>query len=147
MKSLKSTWGEENSTFVAAGDLIGASTFESFVQKDKPTLEALNAAGLEFSAVGNHEFDQGYQDLINRVMKPTTRRPTRTAPRRPTGSTSARTSSTTATRRGGPLEDGKPIVMPTAVKDFGDGIKIGFVGAVTEDLMCWSTRPGWTGSR
>ena len=56
--------------FAAAGDLIGASTFESFIQKDKPTIDALNAAGLEVSAVGNHEFDQGYGDLVDRVMAP-----------------------------------------------------------------------------
>ena len=56
--------------FAAGGDLIGASTFESFIQKDKPTLDALNAAGLDVSAAGNHEFDQGYGDLVNRVMAP-----------------------------------------------------------------------------
>ena len=56
--------------FAAAGDLIGASTFESFIAQDKPTIDALNAAGLEVSAVGNHEFDQGYDDLVNRVMTP-----------------------------------------------------------------------------
>ena len=56
--------------FAAAGDLIGASTFESFIQKDKPTIDALNEAGLDVSAVGNHEFDQGYNDLVNRVMAP-----------------------------------------------------------------------------
>ena len=59
-----------NTVFAAAGDLIGASTFESFIQKDKPTIDALNEAGLEVSAAGNHEFDQGYDDLVNRVMKP-----------------------------------------------------------------------------
>ena len=59
-----------NTVFAAAGDLIGASTFESFIQKDKPTIDALNEAGLEVSAVGNHEFDQGYDDLVNRVMAP-----------------------------------------------------------------------------
>ena len=47
-----------NTVFAAAGDLIGASTFESFIQKDKPTIDALNEAGLEVSAVGNHEFDR-----------------------------------------------------------------------------------------
>ena len=56
--------------FAAGGDLIGASTFESFIQKDKPTLDALNAAGLDVSAAGNHEFDAGYADLVNRVMAP-----------------------------------------------------------------------------
>ena len=56
--------------FAAAGDLIGASTFESFIQQDKPTIDALNEAGLEVSSVGNHEFDQGYDDLVDRAMKP-----------------------------------------------------------------------------
>ena len=65
--------------FAAAGDLIGASTFESFIAKDKPTIDALNEAGLEVSAVGNHEFDQGYDDLVNRVMAPYDARPTPTA--------------------------------------------------------------------
>ncbi|NTV39665.1 MAG: bifunctional metallophosphatase/5'-nucleotidase, partial [Demequinaceae bacterium] len=59
-----------NTVFAAAGDLIGASTFESFVAKDKPTIDALNAMGLQVSAVGNHEFDQGYADLTQRVMAP-----------------------------------------------------------------------------
>src|SRR5688572_15299060 len=59
-----------NTVFAAAGDLIGASTFESFIQNDKPTIDSLNAAGLEVSAVGNHELDQGYDDLVNRVLAP-----------------------------------------------------------------------------
>ena len=59
-----------NTVFAAAGDLIGASTFESFIAHDKPTIDALNSAGLEVSSAGNHEFDQGYDDLVNRVMKP-----------------------------------------------------------------------------
>ncbi|WP_157008161.1 5'-nucleotidase C-terminal domain-containing protein [Agromyces laixinhei] len=58
----------ENTVFAAAGDLIGASTFTSFVQQDVPTIEALNAAGLDVSAAGNHEFDQGWADLRDRVQ-------------------------------------------------------------------------------
>ena len=56
--------------FAAAGDLIGASTFESFIQNDKPTIDALNEAGLEVSAAGNHEFDQGVRRPGERVMPP-----------------------------------------------------------------------------
>jgi 5'-nucleotidase len=52
-----------NTVFAAAGDLIGASTFTSFIDSDNPTIDALNAAGLEVSAAGNHEFDQGWEDL------------------------------------------------------------------------------------
>jgi 5'-nucleotidase len=51
------------SFFVGAGDLISASTFESSFFKDEPTVEALNAMGLDVSAVGNHEFDRGTQEL------------------------------------------------------------------------------------
>ncbi|HEY9412548.1 MAG TPA: ExeM/NucH family extracellular endonuclease [Jiangellaceae bacterium] len=57
-----------NTVFAAAGDLIGASTFTSFIQQDNPTIDALNEAGLDVSAVGNHEFDQGYTDLMDRVV-------------------------------------------------------------------------------
>ncbi|MFF2271674.1 ExeM/NucH family extracellular endonuclease [Agromyces sp. NPDC058136] len=60
--------GNPNTIFAAAGDMIGASTFTSFIQQDTPTIEALNAAGLDVSAVGNHEFDQGFADLTDRVM-------------------------------------------------------------------------------
>ena len=59
---------EAPTIFAAAGDMIGASTFTSFIQEDVPTIEALNAAGLDVSAVGNHEFDRGFADLTDRVI-------------------------------------------------------------------------------
>jgi 5'-nucleotidase len=49
---------------VAAGDLIGASPLLSALLKHEPTLAALGEAGLEFSAVGNHEFDRGVDELL-----------------------------------------------------------------------------------
>lgn len=55
------------SFFLSAGDNIGASEFESFVDQDNPTLDYLNALELDASAVGNHEFDQGIDDLTGRV--------------------------------------------------------------------------------
>lgn len=55
------------SAFVAAGDLIGASTYVSGSQQDIPTLDALNAMGLDASSVGNHEFDQGLADLVDKA--------------------------------------------------------------------------------
>ncbi len=56
-----------NTLFVSAGDNIGASTFTSFIQQDNPTIDALVASGLDLGAVGNHEFDQGFADLTDRV--------------------------------------------------------------------------------
>ena len=57
-----------NTLFVSVGDNIGASTFTSFIQQDNPTIDALVAAGLDVSAVGNHEFDAGFADLTDRVI-------------------------------------------------------------------------------
>ncbi len=55
--------------FLSAGDNIGASLFASSVAKDQPTIDVLNALGLQASAVGNHEFDRGFADLAGRVSE------------------------------------------------------------------------------
>ncbi|MBM7805564.1 5'-nucleotidase [Geodermatophilus bullaregiensis] len=59
----ETTQGPADSFFVGAGDLVSASPFESSVFKDEPTIEALNAMGLDVSSVGNHEFDRGTEEL------------------------------------------------------------------------------------
>jgi 5'-nucleotidase len=53
-----------NHIVVAAGDLIGASPLVSALFHDEDTVEALNRVGLEFSSVGNHEFDKGKRELL-----------------------------------------------------------------------------------
>ncbi len=49
---------------VAAGDLIGATPLLSAAFHDEPTVEAMNAMGLDIASVGNHEFDEGYRELL-----------------------------------------------------------------------------------
>ena len=56
--------GHKNTIFVAAGDLIGASPFLSAMFHDEPTIEALSMMGLNISSVGNHEFDEGKDELL-----------------------------------------------------------------------------------
>ncbi len=53
-----------NTITVAAGDLIGGSPLESAYFHDEPTIEAMNALGLQISSVGNHEFDEGPAELL-----------------------------------------------------------------------------------
>lgn len=48
---------------VGAGDFIGASPLVSALFFDEPAVETLNKIGLEFNAVGNHEFDKGSAEL------------------------------------------------------------------------------------
>ena len=56
--------GHSNTIFVAAGDLIGASPFLSAMFHDEPTIESLSMMGLAMSSVGNHEFDEGKDELL-----------------------------------------------------------------------------------
>jgi 5'-nucleotidase len=53
-----------DSIFVSAGDLIGASPLISALFHDEPTIEAMNLIGLDINAVGNHEFDEGKDELL-----------------------------------------------------------------------------------
>ena len=112
-----------NTVFAAAGDLIGASTFESFIQNDKPTIDVLNEAGLEVSAAGNHEFDAGYNDLVNRVMAPYD------AETNPLGGAKWKYIAANVRKK----SDGSHALPESWIRDFGD-VQVGFVGGVTEDL-------------
>ncbi len=56
--------GADHSLVVSAGDLIGASPLLSALFHDEPTIEAMNMIGLDLNAVGNHEFDEGREELL-----------------------------------------------------------------------------------
>lgn len=103
-----------NTVFAAAGDLIGASTFTSFIDQDNPTIDALNAAGLDVSAAGNHEFDQGWADLRDRVQN-------RADWEYISSNVFVRSTGQTA------LAESWTTTLP-------NGVTTGFVGAVTEEL-------------
>ncbi len=49
---------------VSAGDLSGASPLLSSLFHDEPSILAMNALGLDFNGVGNHEFDHGAAELL-----------------------------------------------------------------------------------
>jgi 5'-nucleotidase len=61
IKSLRRT--SRNTITVGAGDLIGASPLVSALFHDEPTIESLNSMGMDVSGVGNHEFDEGVDEL------------------------------------------------------------------------------------
>ena len=53
-----------NTLFVSAGDLIGATPLLSALFHDEPTIEAFNLMELDYNGVGNHEFDEGVDELL-----------------------------------------------------------------------------------
>ncbi|WP_237208429.1 5'-nucleotidase C-terminal domain-containing protein [Rothia nasimurium] len=99
------------SLLLSAGDNVGASLYVSSVQKDAPTLAYLNALGLAASAVGNHEFDAGLDDLTNRIIP---------------GSSFAYLGANVV------KADGTPALQPYYTTEV-DGVTVAVIGAVTTE--------------
>jgi 5'-nucleotidase len=53
-----------NHLVLSAGDLVGASPLVSSLFLDEPTILAMNLIGVDYNAVGNHEFDRGRAELL-----------------------------------------------------------------------------------
>lgn len=49
---------------IAAGDMISASPLVSALFLDEPSIGVMNRIGIDFNAVGNHEFDRGREELL-----------------------------------------------------------------------------------
>jgi 5'-nucleotidase len=62
VRNLRAT--NPNTLFVSAGDLIGATPLLSALFHDEPTIEAFNHMSLDYNGVGNHEFDEGVDELL-----------------------------------------------------------------------------------
>lgn len=63
IEQLRAVHGSANTLFTSAGDNLGASLFPSSVAQDVPTIDLLNALDMRATAVGNHEFDGGMDDV------------------------------------------------------------------------------------
>lgn len=64
-------FGGTNTLMFSNGDHVGASLFQSSIQNDQPTIDILNVIGLDAYTQGNHEFDKGADDAINRIAPET----------------------------------------------------------------------------
>ncbi len=53
-----------NTVKVSAGDMIGASPLLSALFHDEPTVMAFNLMGFDYNATGNHEYDEGWTELL-----------------------------------------------------------------------------------
>ncbi|ALC04809.1 5'-nucleotidase [Corynebacterium deserti GIMN1.010] len=102
-----------NTSFITVGDNIGGSPFVSSILKDAPTLAALSAIGVDASALGNHEFDQGYADLAGRVSLDGT-------------------GLAQFPYLGANVEGGTPTPAASEVVEMG-GVRVAYVGSVTDE--------------
>jgi 5'-nucleotidase len=119
------------SLLISTGDLVGASPLASALFRDEPTIEAMNALGLDLNVVGNHEFDHGVAELRRLIAGGCATEPRGVA-----------ASCAGAERKyagasfpfiAANVEDagtGAPLLPPFLVKSVG-GVRIGFIGVVT----------------
>ncbi|PPG30276.1 hypothetical protein C5E10_12560 [Pseudoclavibacter sp. RFBG4] len=116
-------FGEDNSLVISNGDAVGASIFESSIQQDQPTIDVLNAVGVDAWTQGNHEFDQGIDDATGRIA-PATDGPDLAA--------------------NVTLEDGSHPFDTHAIFEV-NGLKVAVIGAVTEETSALVSPEGIAG--
>ncbi|MFM9967649.1 MAG: bifunctional metallophosphatase/5'-nucleotidase [Burkholderiales bacterium] len=134
-----------NHAVISAGDLISASPLVSALFLDEPTIEAMNLIGIDFNAVGNHEFDRGQAELLRMqhggCAKHTAREPCQGSGNFP-GANFAFLAANTV------KSDGRTLFPATAMKNFTSGshtVKIGFIGLTLKGTPASVTPTGVAG--
>jgi 2',3'-cyclic-nucleotide 2'-phosphodiesterase (5'-nucleotidase family) len=118
--------GTDTSLTVAAGDIIGASPFLSGLFHDEPTVESMEKLHLDVTSVGNHEFDEGTDELLRMQhggCHPEDGCYIEDEPY--DGATFPWLAANVIDRA-----SGKPLLAPTWVKQV--GVKVGFIGMTLE---------------
>lgn len=127
LTKLRQNKAYDGSLTVAAGDLIGGSPFLSGMFHDEPSVESLNAMKLDVSSVGNHEFDEGTDELLR--MQNGGCHPTDGCyfPDQPFAGADYQWLSANVVRK----DNGKTLLPGTSIKKV-KGQKIGFIGMTLE---------------
>lgn len=67
LRELKAELAPQKVLVCMSGDFVGPSLTSSF-SKGAHIIDAMNAVGVDYATFGNHEFDYGYQSLVNRLQ-------------------------------------------------------------------------------
>lgn len=122
-----------NNVVVAAGDLTSASQLASSLHLDEPAVGVMNRIGLEFNAVGNHEFDRGWKEL-QRLQNGGCEKNTRLQPCQLEAFKGASYKYLSASTY---RADGTTLFPATGLKTFGSGankVTVGFIGLSLKDV-------------
>jgi 5'-nucleotidase len=116
-----------NNVVVSAGDMISASQIASSLFLDEPTIGVMNRIGVDFNAVGNHEFDRG-PDELKRMQNGGCEQFAARKPCQLERFAGARFKYLAASTR---TADGKTLFPATGLRTFGQGarrVTVGFIG-------------------
>nr|WP_166395492.1 bifunctional metallophosphatase/5'-nucleotidase [Rubrobacter marinus] len=111
---------------VHAGDMVGASPLVSGRYRDEPTVRAMNEMGFDVGTLGNHEFDEGGEEML-RLLNGGGGEGGGPADGRFLGADFPYVSANVQYRG-----SGETVLPPYAVVER-DGVRVGFIGATTED--------------
>lgn len=132
---------------VSAGDMVGASPLVSSLFLDEPTIEAVNRMQIDFNAVGNHEFDRGWRELLRLqnggCEKFTSREPCRIS--KPFEGAKFGLLAANTLR-----EDGRTLLPATGLKRFTEGgvtVTMGFIGLTLQATPTMVSPSGVAGLR
>lgn len=126
---------------VAQGDLIGATPLISAAYHDEPTVQFLGDVGVTASAVGNHEFDEGYKELL-RIQRGGCHPVDGCSPEgRWRGAKFDYLAANVLKKRG---HRDRPILKPWTIRRV-NGVRIGFIGVVTKTTPSIVTAEGIKG--
>ena len=139
-----------NNVVVGAGDFIGASPLISSLFNDEPSIKTLNRIGLEFNAVGNHEFDKGPAELLrlqnggcrvaNGVPDPNSRKGAAVGTRVPFEGAKFKWLSANVVK----TSDCKTLLPAYGIKEF-NGVKVAFIGMILKATSTIVTPTGVAG--
>jgi 5'-nucleotidase len=132
--------GQANSITLSAGDMIGGTPLVSALFLDEPTIEAMEEVGIDYNAVGNHEFDKGSAELL-RMQRGGCARHTTKQPCKLEAFDGADFGFLAANVLTG---GGQPLLPGTAMKDFGP-VQVGIIGMTLKETQTLVTPAGVAG--
>lgn len=133
-----------NHLTLSAGDMIGASQLASSLFVDEPAIGVMNRIGVDFNAVGNHEFDRGHDELKRKqtggCQQFTPLKPCRLEPFTGASFTFLAANSIEA--------DGRTMFPATGIRTFGKGrnkVRVGVIGLTLKETADLASREGLKG--
>lgn len=128
----------DNTLMLHAGDAVGASSPVSALLQDEPTIEILNEIGFDLGTVGNHEFDEGVEEMLRLIN----------------GGSHEKTAEKYGEFEGASFPyiaanvvdevTKEPILDPYVIKEVG-GVPVGFIGVAYSDTPTIVTPSGVAG--
>ncbi|NRK74394.1 2,' 3'-cyclic nucleotide 2'-phosphodiesterase, partial [Salmonella enterica subsp. enterica serovar Typhi] len=103
------------------GDMIGGSSPVSALLQDEPTVEIMESLGFDVGVVGNHEFDEGVDEMLRMIN----------GGDHPKGTSEYDGMNFPVLAANVEYkESGELVLDPYTIKEI-DGVKVGFIGVAT----------------